>query len=88
MQYHTMQYHTMQYHTMQVNGRDTVRTNPFSIRSTDGRNDDMEASYIYKNEKYAHLRWVTWLLAWLGRFHLSGCWCCSKVGYLVAGLVG
>uniref|UniRef100_A0A7S3R582 J domain-containing protein n=1 Tax=Dunaliella tertiolecta TaxID=3047 RepID=A0A7S3R582_DUNTE len=39
-----------------VNGRDTVRTNPFSIRSTDGRNDDMESSYIYKSDKYAHFR--------------------------------
>eukprot|EP00983_Pelagomonas_calceolata_P018581 582996-Pelagomonas_calceolata.AAC.2 len=41
-----------------VNGRDTVRTNPFSIRSTDGRNDDMESSYIYKSDKYAHFSMV------------------------------
>ncbi|KAG1653580.1 hypothetical protein FOA52_008027 [Chlamydomonas sp. UWO 241] len=34
-----------------VNGRDTL-TNPFSIRSL----DNFEESYIYKSDKYAHLR--------------------------------
>ncbi len=33
----------------QINGRDTVRTNPFSIRA-DGQ-DSLEDSYIYKSEK-------------------------------------
>ncbi|PNH01144.1 hypothetical protein TSOC_012978 [Tetrabaena socialis] len=38
--------------SLRANGRDAVGINPFSIRKL----EDMEESYIYKNEKYAHLR--------------------------------
>uniref|UniRef100_A0A7S0WRH3 J domain-containing protein n=1 Tax=Chlamydomonas leiostraca TaxID=1034604 RepID=A0A7S0WRH3_9CHLO len=37
-----------------INGRETVHINPFSIRAAGG--DSMQDSYIYKNEKYKHLR--------------------------------
>ncbi|KAL6748964.1 molecular chaperone [Haematococcus lacustris] len=37
-----------------VNGRETVRGNPFSIRSDSG--DHQEQSYIYKSDKFKHLR--------------------------------
>mmetsp|Transcript_18648 Transcript_18648/g.31796 ORF Transcript_18648/g.31796 Transcript_18648/m.31796 type:complete len:244 (+) Transcript_18648:124-855(+) len=38
----------------QINGRTAVRTNPYSIRA-DGE-DSVHDSYIYKSEKYKHLR--------------------------------
>ncbi|GFR42848.1 hypothetical protein Agub_g3806 [Astrephomene gubernaculifera] len=37
---------------IRANGRNTVTVNPFAIR----RLDEIEESYIYKSEKYAHLR--------------------------------
>lgn len=37
-----------------INGRETVRTNPFSIRGASG--DRENESYIYKSDKFAHLR--------------------------------
>lgn len=37
---------------LRANGRDAVGINPFAIR----RLEDMHESYIYKSEKYAHLR--------------------------------
>ncbi|EFJ47841.1 molecular chaperone [Volvox carteri f. nagariensis] len=44
--------HVFGQESLKANGRDAVGINPFAIR----RLEDIHDSYIYKDEKYAHLR--------------------------------
>ncbi|GLC65123.1 hypothetical protein PLESTF_000249100 [Pleodorina starrii] len=44
--------HMFGHESLKANGRDAVGINPFSIRKL----EDMHDSYIFKSEKYAHLR--------------------------------
>ncbi|KXZ45683.1 hypothetical protein GPECTOR_51g668 [Gonium pectorale] len=44
--------HVFGHESLRANGRDAVGINPFAIR----RLEDLHDSYIYKSDKYAHLR--------------------------------